>query len=344
MSAPLKSCRALAIALCWVATASGYGAQAAEKTTKPAVKVRISQSAVSARSTILWSAQELGLFAKHGVEAEVVYLRSSPMQMTALSTGEVQFAASGGSPVLGAATAGQDIKIIASPSNRLTYDLVVRPEIKEAKDLRGKRFGITSIGGTVWMAAYLALEHLGLDAHRDQIRINAIGNQTILAQAMESAQIDATLLDPFLSRRTKSKGLPVLIELQRAKIPFTNTAWAVSGSFFRERPETVEAVLKAMIEAQAYITAPANRNSVLQIMARHMKLNDLALLEDGYQDLLVGLERKPYAALDGLRNIQRIMSTINPKASHAKVEEIIDNRIVRKLDESGFIDGLYRKN
>ncbi|MGZ9215056.1 MAG: hypothetical protein ACXW53_24460, partial [Candidatus Binatia bacterium] len=97
MSAPLKSCRALAIALCWVATASGYGAQAAEKTTKPAVKVRISQSAVSARSTILWSAQELGLFAKHGVEAEVVYLRSSPMQMTALSTGEVQFAASGGS-------------------------------------------------------------------------------------------------------------------------------------------------------------------------------------------------------------------------------------------------------
>jgi hypothetical protein len=135
-----------------------------------------------------------------------------------------------------------------------------------------------------------------------------------------------------------------LVELQRAKIPFTNTAWAVSGSFFRERPETVEAVLKAMFEAQAFITAPANRNSVLQIMARHMKLNDLALLEDGYQDLLVGLERKPYAALDGLRNIQRIMSTINPKASHAKVEEIIDNSIVRKLDESGFIDGLYRKN
>ncbi len=344
MRAPLKSCRALTIALCWVATASGYGAQAAEKTTKPTVKVRISQSAVGARSTILWSAQELGLFAKHGVEAEVVYLRSSPIQMTALSTGEVQFAASGGSPVLGAAAAGQEIKIIASPSNRLSYDLVVRPEIKEAKDLRGKRFGITSLGGTVWLAAYLALEHLGLDATRDQIRINAIGNQTILAQALESAQIDATLLDPFLSRRTKSKGLPVLIELQRAKIPFTNTAWAVSGSFLRERPETVEAVLKAMFEAQAFITVPANRNSVLQIMARHMKLNDVALLEDGYQDLLVGLERKPYAALDGLRNIQRIMSTINPKASQAKVEEIIDNRIVRKLDESGFIDALYRKN
>jgi len=344
MNPAVRICRVLAIWLCSVAMAAGHGARAAEKFAKPAVKVRISQSAVSARSTILWSAQELGLFAKHGVDAEVIYLRSSPIQMTALSIGEVHFAASGGSPVLGAAAAGQDIKIVASPSNRLSYDLVVRPEIKEAKDLRGKRFGITSIGGTVWMAAYLALEHLGLDASRDQIRINAIGNQTILAQAVESAQIDATLLDPFLSRRTKSKGLPVLIELQRAKIPFTNTAWAVSGSFLRERPETVEAVLKAMFEAQAFISAPGNRNTVLQIMARHMKLNDSALLDDGYQDLLVGLERKPYAALDGLRNIQRIMSTINANANRAKVEEIIDNRIVRKLDESGFIDGLYRKN
>jgi len=344
MGALLRISRALAMALCCIATEPWHGAQAAEKSAKPAFKVRISQSAVSARSTILWSAKDLGLFAKHGVEAEVVYLRSSPIQMTALGTGEVQFAASGGSPVLGAAAAGQDIKIIASPSNRLSYDLVVRPEIKEARDLRGKRFGITSIGGTVWLAAYLALEHLGLDANRDQIRINAIGNQTILAQAIESAQIDATLLDPFLSRRTKSKGLPVLIELQRAKIPFTNTAWAVSGGFLRERPETVEAVLKAMFEAQAFITAPANRNAVLQIMARHMKLTDAALLDDGYQDLLVGLERKPYAALDGLRNIQRIMSTINGNANRAKIEEIIDNRIVRKLDESGFIDGLYRKS
>ena len=344
MSTPVTLRRLGAAALLCFATAATCHAQVAQKNSKPAARVRISQSAVSARSTILWSAQELGLFAKHGVDAEVVYLRSSPIQMTALSTGEVQFAASGGSPVLGAAAAGQDIKIIASPSNRLSYDLVVRPEIKEAKDLRGKRFGITSMGGTVWMAAYLALEYLGLDANRDQIRINAIGNQTILAQALESAQIDATLLDPFLSRQTRAKGLPVLIELQRVKIPFTNTAWAVSGSFLRERPDSVEAVLKAMFEAQAFITAPANRNAVLQIMARHMKLNNLALLEEGYQDLLVGLERKPYAAADGLRNIQRIMSTINTNANRVKVEEIIDNRIVRKLDESGFIDSLYRKN
>ena len=321
-----------------------YAAQTSQKTGKAAAtKARISQSAVSARSAILWTAQELGLFAKHGVDLEAIYLRTSPLQMTALATGEVQFAASGGSPILSAVSAGQDLRIIASSSNRLTYDLVVRPEIKEAKDLRGKRLGVTTIGGTTWMAAYLTLEHLGLDANRDQIRINAIGNQTILAQAVESGIIDATLLDPFLSRGMKLRGLPVLVELRRAKIPFTNSAIAVNGNFMRDYPEVIEAVLKGLFEAQAFISAPSNRNAVIQTMMRHMKLNDPAVLEDGYQDLLIGLEKKPYVAAEGLRNIQRMMATLNSKVLRSKVEDIIDNRFIRKLDESGFIDALYTK-
>ena len=319
-------------------------AQATQGPAKPApVKVRISQSAVAARSTVLWIAQERGLFAKHGVDMEVIYLRSSPLQMTALSTGEVQFASSGGSPLLFAVSGGQDLKIIAGQGNRLSYHLVVRPEIKEAKDLRGKRFGVTTIGGTTWMATYLTLEHLGLDATRDHISINGLGNQTILAQAVESGNIDATLLDPFLSRGPKTKGLPVLVDLYRAKIPFMTSAVAVSGNYLREHPDVVEAVLKALIEAQAFVAAPANRSAVLQTMSRHMKLSNPALLEDGYQDLQVGVEKKPYAQVDGLRNIQRMMATLNPRVKSIRVEDLIDNRFIRKLDESGYIDSLYKE-
>jgi len=328
-----------------IAGAPLHAAQPSTKSAKlPTAKLRISQSAVSARSTVLWIAHELGMFAKHGIDMEVVFLRSSPLQMTALATGEVHFASSGGSPLLSAVAGGQDLKIVAAPGNRLSYDLVVRPEIKEPKDLRGKRFGVTNIGGTTWMAAYLTLEYLGLEATRDQVRINGLGNQTLLAQAIEAGNIDATLLDPFLSRRTKQKGLPVLIELFRAKIPFMSTVFAVSGGFLRDQPDSVEAVLKALFEAQAYITQPAHRQVVMQTMGRHMKLNDLAALDENYQDLLVGLEKKPYGAVESLRNIQRMMATLNPNVARAKVEEIIDNRIVRKLDESGFIDGLYRKS
>ena len=81
----------------------------------------------------------------------------------------------------------------------------------------------------------------------------------------------------------------------------------------------------------------------MQTMMRQMKLNDLAILEEGYQELLVGFEKKPYGAPEGLRNIQRMMASLNPKVSRVKVDEIIDNRIIRKLDDSGFIDALYTK-
>jgi len=319
-------------------------AQVAPKTARPGLaKIRISQSAVNTRSAVLWIAHGQGIFAKNGLEAETIYLRSSNLQMAAMATGDVHFASSGGAPVLSAVSSGQDLKIVASPSNRLAYDVVVRREIKEARDLRGKRFGVTNIGGTTWMAAILALEYLGLDPQRDQIRINALGNQTILAQAVEAGNIDATLLDPFLSRRLKQKGLSVLIDLYRAKIPFINTSLIVNGAYLKENPEIVENVVKSLLEAQSFIATAANKNIVLQTMARQMKISDSSILEEGYQEILVGFERKPYPAVDGLRNIQRMMSGLNPKVAGVRAEDLIESRFVRKLDESGYIDSLFAK-
>lgn len=321
-----------------------HGAQSTAKSGKETpTKIRVSQSAVNTRSAVLWVAERQGFFARNGLEVETVYLRSSNLQMAAMATGDVHFASSGGAPVLSAVSGGQDLKIVASPSNRLAYDVVVRPEVKEAKDLRGKRFGVTNIGGTTWMAAILALEHLGLDHQRDQIRINALGNQTILAQAIEAGNIDATLLDPFLSRRLKQKGIPVLIDLYRAKIPFVNTSLVVNSAYLRESPEVVESVLKSLLEAQAYIASPANKSVVVQTLARQMKITDPSVLEEGYQDLQVGFERKPYPSVEGLRNIQRMMGALNPKVARVKAEEIIESRFVRKLEDSGFIDSLFAK-
>ncbi|HET9551308.1 MAG TPA: hypothetical protein VFQ03_14100, partial [Candidatus Binatia bacterium] len=131
--------------------------------------------------------------------------------------------------------------------------------------------------------------------------------------------------------------------LYQAKIPFMTGTVAVSANYVREHPDIVEGVLKALIEAQAFVAAPANRSAVLQTMSRHMKLSNPALLEDGYQDLQVGVEKKPYAQVDGLRNIQRMMATLNPKVKSIRVEDLIDNRFIRKLDESGYIDSLYKE-
>jgi len=73
----------------------------------------------------------------------------------------------------------------------------------------------------------------------------------------------------------------------------------------------------------------------------HMQITDPTLAEEGYHDLMFAIEKKPYPSSDSLRNVQRIMALLNPKVGNVKVEEIIDNRFIRKLDESGFIDSAY---
>jgi hypothetical protein len=52
----------------------------------------------------------------------------------------------------------------------------------------------------------------------------------------------------------------------------------------------------------------------------------------------VSVERKPFPSLEALRNIKRLMAVQSPKAANVKVEELIDARLIRKLDENGYMD------
>ena len=76
---------------------------------------------------------------------------------------------------------------------------------------------------------------------------------------------------------------------------------------------------------------------------RRLRITETAFAEDGYQELLTrgGLEKRPYPSLEGMRNVQRLMQSSNPRVGEVKLEEIVDRSIMRKLDDSGFIDRMY---
>lgn len=303
-------------------------------------KFVVGYAAMNARLAPLWLAEEQGFFNKYGLDSQAVFLRSATVLVTGLASGDIHVGSGGGSAALAAASAGQDIKIIGSFSIRNSYDFVARPNIKRAEDLRGKKVGVTSIGGGSWMGAMLWLEQLGLDPQRDNITLLAVGDQTVQSQAVENGTVDATPLDGVFSRRLRQKGLTILGEYSDLKKPMINQSAMVSSALLQQRPDIAENFLKAMIESIAFSFAAKNKPVVIKTIMRRLKA-DQNSAEEGYDDLLRAIERKPFPSIDGLRNAQRLMKIRTPKIGEVKIEPLVDAGIMRKLEESGFIDRAY---
>ena len=304
------------------------------------VKYIVGYATYTARIVPLWLAQEQGFFIKYGIDVDPVFIRGAPTLVAGMAADSIAIGRTGGSAILAAVSAGHDLKIVSTFNSRNTYDLVVRPNIKRAEDLRGKTFAVTSIGGTSWMGILLWLEHLGLDQQRDNIRMQVIGDQAVQVQCVENGLCDAAAVDGVFTRQLKQKGMTILGEYTDLKALFVGQAMAVPTTLLQQHPDVVESYLKGEIEALAFSLAPRNKPVVLKTLARWLKV-DGAGSEDAYLDLVRGVDRKPFASLEGMRNVQRLLKSRNPKVGEVKAEDVIDNRLMRKLHESGFIDKMY---
>ena len=162
-----------------------------------ATRLTIGHSTINPRVAPLWIAEEKGFFQKYGIDATLVFVRNTPLMIAAMKAGTIPIAYGGGSGIVGASASENDLRVLATFTGRMTNNVVARPGIKTAKDLRGKTLGIQGLGGTNWMAALLWLEHFGLDLRRDNIMLQGTGEQIVRAQALESGRVDAASLRCF---------------------------------------------------------------------------------------------------------------------------------------------------
>jgi len=244
--------------------------------------------------------------------------------------------------VLLQAAGGADLKILGSfDTTRVVGHVVTRPDIKKPEDLCGKRFGVRALGAGQWIQTIVALEHLGLDAKRDGIRTLAIGDQTQIARALEAGTIDAAVLSPPQSRQLKSRGFSVRSDLYPADIHGFSNALAVTASYLQRSPDVVERIVAALIESMAFCLSSLNKSTVLRTIMKTFMVTDPAAAEEGYQEFVLTAIRKPYPSVERLRNMQKVMALHDPKVLSVKVEDVIEDRFVGKLDEGGAIDRLY---
>jgi ABC-type nitrate/sulfonate/bicarbonate transport system substrate-binding protein len=298
--------------------------------------VRIAHGVFNEKGAALWIGVEQNLFRRHGVEVQVVHIRSGPQTVAALASGDIQVAYTIAGSALSAAVGGMDIALFAGIINRADGEFVVAPSIRKAEDLIGKRIGVQSIGGGVWLLTMLALEHFRLEPVRDKISLMVIGDHPVLTQALGTGKIDGAYLGYAFSTLLKEKGFRVLLDLAKAPIPYQGLGLAARRSYLRQSPQIVDAVLKGTLEAVAFIQNPANREVVLKSLAKNLRLTNIQEAENGYQALqwLHSLDITP--DLKGVQNMQRLLAMTNPRVAAVKAEDVVDEEPVQQMQKTNF--------
>jgi ABC-type nitrate/sulfonate/bicarbonate transport system substrate-binding protein len=302
-------------------------------------KVSIVNLIVSSSHLPLWIAHEQGLFARQGIDAQVLLVERDPSRRIG---DDVPFGVIGIPAAISAVAEGRDLKILVTlDAARVTGHLVARRDLKTPDALRGKRFGVGRIGTGFWIHSILALDHLGLDPKRDGISFVELGTVPRLVQALEDGGIDAVVIDPAQSAQLTGKGFSLLLDMYPANILGVQSALVVASAYARQHPDVVEKVVAGLIDGIGFSLAPQNAETVRKALMSHMKISAPDAAERGYRSFLSRANRKPYASIPAMRNMQRVMALNDPKVLNVQIEALADDRFVRKLDDSGAIDRLY---
>ncbi len=299
-------------------------------------RVVITPASFSEREGVLVVANHQGFFRKYNLDAQLVLMPNAPLALSALTAGDSQFyygTTSGAS--LGAVLNGLDGVFVAAFINRLVGAFAVGRDIKTPADLKGKKIGVASLGGGNWMFTMLAFEHWGIDPKRDAITFRIIGDTGVRAQSIATGVIDGSLLGYTHASILRRQGYPILADVAELNIPFQDSGLFTRKSFLAQHPEIVESVLRALVEAIAFIQEPDNKTAVLKSLAQWLRLPKPDDASEGYDFMRKMYTRRIYPNLEGIRNAVRVLTLTNEKFGRLKAEELVDERIVRKLEREG---------
>ena len=263
-------------------------------------------------------------------------MRTGPLAVSALASGDVQTVLTSSNAVLNIAAGGLDVAIIGNLVNRPDGDFMARPEIKRPEELKGKHIAIQSIGGGGWANNMLAMDYLGVDAERDKINLIVLGDQPSRIQALETNRAQASWMGATFSAPLKKKGYTVLLDLARAPIPYVGTSLVIKRSAVRQEPRIYEALLKGTIDAIRYFHKPENKLSAMQTIAKRLRLPRVEDAETGYQAMVAAYSSDLRPKPEGVKKIYTILARSNPKLQSLKPESILDDALIQKIHANGY--------
>src|ERR1051325_4702134 len=323
---------ALLCALQLSALASSAFAQTLEK-------LHVAYTVIAPTQLNVWTAKDMGYYAKNGLDADLVLLVGAPLAVAALVGGETPIVHTGASAVITSNLAGSGAVLIAGAINRFPYVLFVTDQIKKVEDLRGKKFGVSRIGSADNAAAVTVLERLGVK--ESEVTYVQAGSIPARLAAMQTNALQATLLQAPETLKAKEIGLRALLDFTKLDVEWQQNGVAVTRDYIKKKPDTVRRFMQAYLDATHYnLTNPKGAQKILQ---KYLAIKDEKAVEEAYNEIVVKLTRRvPYPTDAGIQLYLDQLKLKNPKAGQVKPSEFTELSFLKELESSGYIDRLYR--
>ena len=288
--------------------------------------------------TAFWVAREAALYRQQGLDVDVVFLRGSTTAINALVAGEAQFAALGASSSVLARLGGIDTVLIATAAPGLSFYLVAGKEIDNAAALKGKKVAISRPGTDSDLAARFAVQKLGLTQR--EVSFITIGSDTERIAALKQGVVDATVLTPAAYVAAQKLGFRAMLDLSELNIPYEAASLITTRTLIRRNPEMARRFTRGFVAGIQY--AKSHREFTLKVLRKYMRTDDQDVLNASYDYYVQRVIPKvPYVSEAGLQTVLDFIKEQNPQAASAKVQDFMDNRFVKELEDKGFVQSLY---
>ena len=272
----------MALALLWTAAPKESAAQ----TSGGLERVRIATPGKLIDFSALYAGAHLGIYRQEGLEPQFIVMRSGII-LQALVAGEIDYTTLLASAIRGA-LAGLPVRVLMGLILKQTFFLVSQPEIREVKQLRGKRIAVANFGSSTDKSARVAFEHAGLDPNRDAI-ILAMGDTGLRYAALQARSIDAAVLSPPYNFSAQRLGYSNLVWLGDLLGETPSNGLSTSTKKLKEQPDQVYRMLRATVRSMIYTRE--HPREVLPIVMKEFRGWDSDSISQAFEFIVKGMSR-----------------------------------------------------
>ena len=302
-------------------------------------KVRAAYTSIGIQFDPVYIMKELDLPRKYGLDTEVLFIPVSSRAIQAALAGEVQFITSGGVANINANMSGGDFVGLTATLNTFVFKIIANPEIKKPENLKGKKVGISRLGGASDFSIRYALNHWGLVPDKD-VAIIQVGGEPEEVMALQNKAVDAVILSEPFATVAKRAGAAVLFDLSRLGATYTMHGFGVRKSFIRANRDVVIRFMKAYLEG-IYVFK-TNKDLALNVLKKYTRLDDLSSVQVAYDEMSQRLIRRvPYPDREGIQTIIDQLARTRPQMKNLNPGDFIDLSILKEIEDSGFVKKLY---